>query len=132
MGEILLSDIRSDGQLPWSYTKQKDTEFDKFQNNIRNLMDGRAGYSLLTARILLRMCVWLSWVRKQVDFGIRGIRIYQDGLHLADGTSQLDEISIFDVESVDIGRIGAGCRLGNAGSGALSLMLNSFLMEYKY
>lgn len=31
MEEILLSDIRSDGQLPWSYTKQKPQKLINFR-----------------------------------------------------------------------------------------------------
>lgn len=135
MEEILLSDIRSDGQLPWSYTKQKATEIDKFQNNVRNLMDRQAGIQSFNGENFAQdVRIAIRGYGSRSAFGIRGIRIYQDGLPLTspDGTSQLDEISIFDVESVDIVRSGIAARLGNAGGGALSLRLNSFLMEYKY
>ena len=129
MEEILLSDIRSDGQLPWSYTKQKATEIDKFQNNVRNLMDRQAGIQSFNGENFAQdVRIAIRGYGSRSAFGIRGIRIYQDGLPLTspDGTSQLDEISIFDVESVDIVRSGLAARLGNAGGGALSLMLNSF------
>lgn len=129
MEEILLSDIRSDGQLPWSYTKQKATEIDKFQNNVRNLMDRQAGIQSFNGENFAQdVRIAIRGYGSRSAFGIRGIRIYQDGLPLTspDGTSQLDEISIFDIESVDIVRSGLAARLGNAGGGALSFRLNTF------
>jgi iron complex outermembrane recepter protein len=127
--EIVLYDIRTQGPLPWSYSKQKANETDKFQNNVRQLMDRQPGIQSFNGENFAQdVRISIRGYGSRSAFGIRGIKIYQDGLPLTspDGTSQLDEISVFDIESVDIVRSGLAARLGNAGGGALSFRLNDY------
>ncbi len=129
MEEILLTDIRSVLSKPWSYQKDTTSVIDIYQNNVRQLFDRQVGVQSFNGENFAQdVRISIRGYGSRSAFGVRGIRLYQDGIPLTspDGTSQMDEISIFDIEELDVVRSGLAARLGNSGGGALSLRSNSF------
>lgn len=129
MEEIILTDLRIEGSFPWSHHKEKATDNDRFQNNVRQLMDRQPGIQSFNGENFAQdVRIAIRGYGSRSAFGIRGIKIYQDGLPLTspDGTSQLDEISIFDIEAVDVVRSGLAARLGNAGGGTIAFRLSEY------
>ncbi|MBC7884088.1 MAG: TonB-dependent receptor [Saprospiraceae bacterium] len=127
--EILLSDIRPVNGLPWTYTKDTLHVGDRYQNNVRNLFDRKAGIQSLNGENFAQdVRIAIRGFGSRTAFGIRGIRIYQDGIPLTspDGTTQLDELSIFDIQTMDVVRSGLSARLGNAGGGAIAMKSTNF------
>lgn len=56
-------------------------------------------------------------------FGIRGVRMMIDGIPLTspDGTTNIDELSVYDIHSTEVLTGGRGTIYGNAGGGAILL-----------
>jgi len=124
LDEVILSDIRNDKGLPWSYKKDSVTFSDTYQNSVRNLFDRQTGIQSFNGENFAQdVRLSIRGFGSRSAFGIRGIRIFQDGIPLTspDGTSQLDELSIFDIQEIDIVRSGLSARLGNASGGAISM-----------
>ena len=130
MEEVLLTDIKSSGTLPWTFQKDTASDLDRFQNNVRNLFDRQPGVQSFNGENFAQdVRISIRGYGSRSAFGIRGIRLYQDGIPLTspDGTTQMDEISVFDIAQVDIMRSSMAARLGNAAGGALAMRSNPFI-----
>lgn len=129
LDEVLLSDMRPVKYLPWTYRKDSLSFGDTYQNSVRNLMDRLPGTQSFNGENFAQdVRIAIRGYGSRSAFGIRGIRIFQDGIPLTspDGTSQLDELSIYDISELDVVRSGLAARLGNAGGGAISMKSSAF------
>ena len=129
LDEIILSDMRPVKYLPWTYRKDTVSNGDTYQNSVRNLMDRLPGIQSFNGENFAQdVRIAIRGYGSRSAFGIRGIRIFQDGIPLTspDGTSQLDELSIYDIQELDVVRSGLAARLGNASGGAISMKSTAF------
>jgi iron complex outermembrane receptor protein len=129
LDEVLLSDMRPVRYLPWTYQKDTLSAGDTYQNSVKNVFDRLPGVQSFNGENFAQdVRIAIRGYGSRSAFGIRGIRIFQDGIPLTspDGTSQLDELSIYDISELDVVRSGLAARLGNAGGGAISMKSPAF------
>ena len=127
--EITLIAPRINKQLLWTGTRDTMRLIDIFQNNLRSALDGRTGIQSFNGENFAQdLRISIRGYGSRSAFGVRGIRLYLDDIPLTapDGTSQMDEVSIFDISSVETVRSGLAARLGNAGGGAISFGTSDF------
>lgn len=121
--EISLIAPRILTSLPWTYTKDTLSNFDVFQNNMRGALDRKVGVQATNGENFAQdVRITIRGFGSRSAFGVRGIRLYLDGVPLTspDGTSQLDEVSIFDISTVEVIRSGLSASLGNSGGGTIA------------
>lgn len=127
--EVTLIAPRINRQLLWTGTRDTMRLIDVFQNNLRAALDSRTGIQSFNGENFAQdLRISIRGYGSRSAFGVRGIRVYLDDVPLTspDGTSQMDEVSIFDVSSVETVRSGLAARLGNAGGGAISFGTSNF------
>lgn len=127
--EVTLIAPRITKQLLWTRSRDTMRLMDIFQNNLRSALDGRTGIQSFNGENFAQdLRISIRGYGSRSAFGVRGIRMYLDDVPLTapDGTSQMDEVSIFDVSSVETVRSGLAARLGNAGGGAISFGTSDF------
>ncbi len=128
LNEVLLIDFRSKNMFPWTHKKDTAALVDRFQTSLRTLFDRQPGMQSFNGENFAQdIRISIRGYGNRSAFGIRGLRIYQDGIPLTspDGTSQLDELSIYDVQEMEVLRSGLAARFGNAG-GAIALKSAAF------
>jgi len=127
--EIWLIGNRSKQHLSWSQHSDTAKIIDIFQNSTRNLFDRQVGIQAFNGENFAQdVRISIRGFGSRSAFGIRGIRLYQDGIPLTspDGTTQLDELSIFDISALDIMRSGSAARFGNASGGTITMKSSPF------
>jgi iron complex outermembrane recepter protein len=121
--EVTLIAPRINKQLLWTGSRDTMQLSDVYQNNLRTALDSRTGIQSFNGENFAQdLRISIRGFGSRSAFGVRGIRIYLDDIPLTspDGTSQMDEVSIFDISSLETVRSGLAARLGNAGGGAIS------------
>lgn len=96
---------------------------------IRNVLQSQAGILAFNQENFAQdIRISIRGFGSRSAFGIRGIRIFQDGIPLTspDGTSQMDEINVLDIQSMDIFKSGLGTRFGNGSGASISLKTTDF------
>jgi iron complex outermembrane recepter protein len=122
--EILLTGSRTQKQFVWSFDRDTLKDIDLFQSSLKQVLDRQAGIQAFNGENFAQdVRISIRGYGSRSAFGIRGIRLYQDGIPLTspDGTTQLDEISGFDIQSLDILRSGLSARLGNSSGSAIAI-----------
>ncbi len=128
--EILLINNRPKLLFPWTYQSDTLQLIDIFQSSLRQAFDQQVGIQAFNGENFAQdVRIAIRGYGSRSSFGIRGIRLYQDGIPLTspDGTTQLDEISSFDIQSMDILRSGLAARLGNSSGGAIALKSGKYM-----
>jgi iron complex outermembrane receptor protein len=130
--EVTLIAPRINKQLLWTGSRDTMQLSDVYQNNLRTALDSRTGIQSFNGENFAQdLRISIRGFGSRSAFGVRGIRIYLDDIPLTapDGTSQMDEVSIFDISSLETVRSGLAARLGNAGGGAISFGTSDFSNE---
>ena len=135
ISEVTLIAPRIHKQLLWTGSRDTMQLADIFQNNLRTALDSRTGIQSFNGENFAQdLRISIRGFGSRSAFGVRGIRIYLDDIPLTapDGTSQMDEVSIFDISSLETVRSGLAARLGNAGGGAISFGTADFNKEQSW
>lgn len=121
--EVVLSAVRN-GNTALGFTSDTITNIDLFQPAIKTLINRQPGISAWNGENFAQdIRISIRGFGARSAFGIRGIRMLMDGIPLTapDGTTQPDELSIFDIGSLEIVRSAMSARLGNAAGGVIAL-----------
>ncbi|MGB4959267.1 MAG: TonB-dependent receptor, partial [Saprospiraceae bacterium] len=124
MDEVVLKDMKTTKVLPWTYQRDTTQAIDTYQSSVQRLFDRQAGVQSFNGENFAQdIRISIRGFGSRSAFGIRGLRVYQDGIPLTspDGTTQMDEISGFDIQTLDVMRSGMAARFGNAAGGAIAL-----------
>lgn len=121
--EIIISGLKYSALNTWSAYRDSVNASDKFSQNFDILLNRQPGVvSYNSENPAQDIRVSVRGFGARAAFGIRGIKVYFDGIPLTspDGTTQLDELSLFTLHQTELIRSNFSARLGNAGGGALS------------
>lgn len=121
--EVVLSAVRN-GNTALGFTSDTITSMDLFQPSIKTLINRQHGISAWNGENFAQdIRISIRGFGARSAFGIRGVRMLMDGIPLTtpDGTTQPDELSIFDIGSLEIVRSAMSARLGNAAGGVIAL-----------
>lgn len=121
--EIIFQGIRYSDKFTWSAVKDSISMQDAFSQNVDILLNRQPGLiSQNSENPAQDLRISVRGFGARSAFGIRGIKVYFDGIPMTspDGTSQLDELSLFTLHQIELIRSNFSARLGNAGGGALS------------
>jgi hypothetical protein len=102
--EVTLIAPRINKQLLWTGSRDTMQLSDVYQNNLRTALDSRTGIQSFNGENFAQdLRISIRGFGSRSAFGVRGIRIYLDDIPLTapDGTSQMDEVSIFDISSLE-------------------------------
>ena len=121
--EIIISGLKYSVLNTWSAYRDSVNASDKFSQNfdiLLNRLPAVVSYNNENPAQDVRISVRGFGARSA--FGLRGIKVYLDGIPMTspDGTTQLDEMSLFSLHQTELIRSNFSSRLGNAGGGALS------------
>lgn len=122
--EVLLTDLRYRRPPALAFSRDTVKYYDRFQDNGKMLFDREPGLLAINGENFAQdIRISVRGYGSRSAFGIRGLRMYLDGIPLTspDGTTQIDELSLFDLASLEVVRSGLAARLGNAAGGALTL-----------
>ena len=103
--EVTLIAPRINKQLLWTGSRDTMQLSDVYQNNLRTALDSRTGIQSFNGENFAQdLRISIRGFGSRSAFGVRGIRIYLDDIPLTapDGTSQMDEVSIFDISSLEL------------------------------
>lgn len=121
--EVVLSAVRN-GNTALGFRSDTLMDIDLFQPAIKTLINRQPGISAWNGENFAQdIRISIRGFGARSAFGIRGIRMLMDGIPLTapDGTTQPDELSIFDIGSLEIVRSAMSARLGNAAGGVVAL-----------
>jgi iron complex outermembrane recepter protein len=107
---------------PGVYTLMTPTTIDKFQANAQNMLNKNPSIWVTNGENYAQdLRISIRGFGARSAFGIRGVRMYMDGIPFttADGTSQIDELSHFDIDKIRVINMGQSAYFGNAGGGTL-------------
>lgn len=127
--EILLIQSKTKNEFPWTYLNDTLKNINILQSSLRQAFDGQAGVQAFNGENFAQdVRIAIRGFGSRSAFGIRGIRLYQDGIPLTspDGTTQLDEVSSFDISSMQVLRSGLAARLGNSAGGAIAMKSKNY------
>jgi iron complex outermembrane receptor protein len=127
--EVILSDTRINNTVPWTYAKDTIGSVDVYQTSLRSAFNRQTGVQAFNGENFAQdIRISIRGYGGRSAFGIRGIRMYMDGVPMSspDGTTQIDELSIFDINSMEMIRSGMAARFGNSAGGTISLRSNDF------
>lgn len=122
-----LEEVILTGRRPWVYrpvSAQTDTlgNLETYQPGLRNAFLQIPGVIAFNGENFAQdMRLSIRGFGSRAAFGIRGVRVWMDGIPLTspDGTTQLDELSLWDVQTTSFLRSGTSARYGNAAGGGL-------------
>lgn len=127
--EASLEEVILTGQRPWKWQPlSSGTDsmqlLETFQPGVRNAFLREPGVFAYNGENFAQdVRISIRGFGSRSAFGIRGIRVWMDGIPLTspDGTSQLDELSLWDVGTISWLRSGLAARYGNAAGGGMML-----------
>ena len=127
--------VQNTDLLPWSKDIIELADIDKFQNNLQQLLDRNAGMRSFNGENYAQdLRLDIRGFGARAAFGIRGLRLYLDGIPLTspDGTSQTDEISNYGIKEIEVIRNPSSSMFGNAAGGSVFFKSeNSFALKEK-
>lgn len=127
--EIIFKDYKNPDEKPWNVNRDTTKPIDIFQSNFDKLFNRLPGVLALNGENTAQdIRISMRGFGSRSSFGIRGIKMYFDGIPMTspDGTTQTDELSLFNISAVTILSSALSAHLGNSGGGTLSLFSQSY------
>jgi len=121
--EVVFSAVRN-GNTAVGFGSDTLMNVDLFQPALKTLINRQPGISAWNGENFAQdIRISIRGFGARSAFGIRGVRMLMDGVPLTapDGTTLPDELSIFDIGSLEIVRSAMAARLGNAAGGVIAL-----------
>jgi iron complex outermembrane receptor protein len=127
--EIIFKEFKNENKKPWNVKRDTVEPIDIFQSNFDKLFNRLPGVLAINGENTAQdIRISMRGFGSRSAFGIRGIKMYLDGIPLTtpDGTTQTDELSIFNISAVSVLSSALSAHSGNSGGGTISLYTEPF------